>query len=596
KGIIGRFFLQFALTIVFAVLVSLLVSFTLTPMMASIFLKQHQKSLPNPLAAGGGESGGIPPDRRPVWKKAGDLMEHYYAKLEEFYRRVLEYTLGYRKTVLTGALIIFVLSLGLTFVIGKEFVPSEDQSVFMIRMEAPVDYSVEQIEKYLGTTEAMMQEIEEVKSVYYVQGYGGYVNRALMILNLKPKSERKRSQDDIKKIARIKLRQIPGLKVSAEDISMVGGGIRNVPIQYSIRGQDLQALQNYAKQITAEFSKLPGVVDVDTSLEVGKPEYKVYVDRDRAANLGVDAATIAEAINLLVSGEMDIARYKDEIRGKRYDIRVRLNPQDRNSADSLQRMYVRARDGNLVELSNVVKIQEGSGPGVINRVDRQRAVTIFASLEDKPLGEAKNELDDIAGRILPPDYLPKYQGTADTMTESFGYLLFALLLGVIMAYMILAAQFESFIHPVTVLLSMPLSFVGAFGALFLTGKTINIYSLIGLILLMGLVKKNAILLVDYTNVLRERGLPRREAILQAGPIRMRPILMTTFAMVFGMLPIALGVGEGAETRAPMGIAVIGGLMTSLVLTLVVVPSCYELLDDWQTKIKNWKRKDGQPAE
>ena len=596
KGIIGRFFLQFALTIVFAVLVSLLVSFTLTPMMASIFLKQHQKSLPNSLAAGGGESGGIPPDRRPVWKKAGDLMEHYYAKLEEFYRRVLEYTLGYRKTVLTGALIIFVLSLGLTFVIGKEFVPSEDQSVFMIRMEAPVDYSVEQIEKYLGTTEAMMQEIEEVKSVYYVQGYGGYVNRALMILNLKPKSERKRSQDDIKKIARIKLRQIPGLKVSAEDISMVGGGIRNVPIQYSIRGQDLQALQNYAKQITAEFSKLPGVVDVDTSLEVGKPEYKVYVDRDRAANLGVDAATIAEAINLLVSGEMDIARYKDEIRGKRYDIRVRLNPEDRNSADSLKRMYVRARDGNLVELSNVVKIQEGSGPGVINRVDRQRAVTIFASLEDKPLGEAKNELDDIAGRILPTDYLPKYQGTADTMTESFGYLLFALLLGVVMAYMILAAQFESFIHPVTVLLSMPLSFVGAFGALFLAGKTINIYSLIGLILLMGLVKKNAILLVDYTNVLRERGLPRREAILQAGPIRMRPILMTTFAMVFGMLPIALGVGEGAETRAPMGIAVIGGLLTSLVLTLVVVPSCYELLDDWQTKIKNWKRKDGQPAE
>jgi HAE1 family hydrophobic/amphiphilic exporter-1 len=365
-----------------------------------------------------------------------------------------------------------------------------------------------------------------------------------------------------------------------------------VPIQYSIRGQDLQALQNYAKQITAEFSKLPGIVDVDTSLETGKPEFKVYIDRDRAANLGVDAATIAEAINLLISGEVDIARYKDETRGKRYDIRVRLNPEDRNSADNLKRMYVRSRDGNLVELSNVVKIQEGSGPSVINRVDRQRAVTIFASLEEKPLGEAKNELDEIADKILPPDYLPKYQGTADTMTESFGYLLFALLLGVVMAYMILAAQFESFIHPVTVLLSMPLSFVGAFGALFLTGKTINIYSLIGLILLMGLVKKNAILLVDYTNVLRERGLPRREAILQAGPIRMRPILMTTFAMVFGMLPIALGVGEGAETRAPMGIAVIGGLLTSLVLTLVVVPSCYELLDDWQTKIKNWNRKDG----
>ncbi len=226
-------------------------------------------------------------------------------------------------------------------------------------------------------------------------------------------------------------------------------------------------------------------------------------------------------------------------------------------------------------------------------MDRQRAITVFASLEGKPLGQAKEELDGIAARILPSDYLPKYQGMADTMKESFGYLLFALLLGIIMAYMILASQFESFVHPVTVLLSMPLSFIGAFGALFITGNTLNIFSFIGLILLMGLVKKNAILLVDYTNVLRERGLSRREAILQAGPVRMRPILMTTFAMVFGMLPIALGVGEGAETRSPMGIAVIGGLLTSLFLTLVVVPSAYDILDDLQEKFK--RRKGGKEA-
>jgi HAE1 family hydrophobic/amphiphilic exporter-1 len=206
-------------------------------------------------------------------------------------------------------------------------------------------------------------------------------------------------------------------------------------------------------------------------------------------------------------------------------------------------------------------------------------------LEKKPLGQAKEELDNIAGRILPPDYLPKYQGMADTMKESFGYLLFALFLGIVMAYMILAAQFESFVHPIIVLLSMPLSFIGAFGALFITGKTMNIYSMIGLILLMGLVKKNAILLVDYTNVSRERGMSRREAILHAGPVRMRPILMTTFAMIFGMLPVAIGVGEGAETRAPMGIAVIGGLLTSLILTLVVVPAAYDIFDDWQIYFK-----------
>ena len=411
-----------------------------------------------------------------------------------------------------------------------------------------------------------------------------------MMVTLQPKAERKNSQEDIKKIARVKLKQIPGMKASAEDISLIGGGIRQVPIQYSIRGQDLNALQKYAKQIISEFSKLPGIVDVDTSLEVGKPEFKVYIDRDRAADLGVDVATIAEAINLLISGELDISRYKDEKKGKRYDIRVRLNPEDRESSNAMQRIYVRARDGKLVELGNVVKVQEGTGPSVINRVDRQRAITIFASLEGKPLGEAQNELDEIAGRILPADYLPKYQGMAEVMKESFVYLLFALMLGIVMAYMILASQFESFIHPVTILLSMPFSFIGAFGALFITGKTLNIFSIIGLILLMGLVKKNAILLVDYTNVLRERGMSRRDAIMQAGPVRMRPILMTTFAMIFGMLPIAFAVGEGAETRAPMGIAVIGGLLTSLILTLVVVPAAYDVFDDWQEYFKKRRSK------
>lgn len=589
KGIIGRFFLQFALTIVFSVLVSLLVSFTLTPMMASIFLRPHKKSMPNPMAAGSDPAYTKPDQQKKIWQKAGDFTGQYYKKLEVFYRRILEITLGYRKTVLIGALVIFILSLVLTKFIGKEFVAPEDQGVFMIRMEAPIDYSVDEVERYFGKTEAMIQEIPGVKSVYYVQGYGGYTNKGLMMVGLTPKAERKYSQEDIKKISRTKLREIPGLKVSAEDISVVGGGIRNVPIQYSIRGQDLNALQVYARQITSEFSKLPGIADVDTSLETGKPEYKVYIDRDRAAALGVDVATVAEAVNLLISGELDIARYKDEVKGKRYDIRVRLNPEDRQSSQGLQRITVRARDGKLVELSNVVKVEEGTGPSVINRADRQRAVTVFASLEGKPLAEATSELDAIAARILPADYIPKYYGMADTMKESFLYLIFALFLGIVMAYMILASQFESFVHPITVLLSMPLSFAGAFGALFITGKTLNIFSFIGLILLMGLVKKNAILLVDYTNVLRERGLPRREAILQAGPVRMRPILMTTFAMVFGMLPIALGVGEGAETRAPMGIAVIGGLLTSLVLTLIVVPSAYDIFDDWQEKFKNRKK-------
>jgi hydrophobic/amphiphilic exporter-1 (mainly G- bacteria), HAE1 family len=272
-------------------------------------------------------------------------------------------------------------------------------------------------------------------------------------------------------------------------------------------------------------------------------------------------------------------------------VRMRLNPQDRMNPDDIGRLYVRAKDGSLVQLSNVVDIREGGGPSNITRHDRLRAIWVFANLEGKPLATAMGDLDSISARILPPGYGTAYVGEAEEMARSFKYLMFALLLGVLLAYMILASQFESFLHPITVLLAMPLSFIGAFGALMITGKSISIISFIGLILLMGLVKKNSILLVDYTNTLRERGMPRREAIMQAGPVRLRPILMTTFAMIFGMLPVALGLGEGSDFRAPMGISVIGGLLTSLFLTLAVVPAAYDLFDDWKQKLLGRKEKD-----
>ncbi len=572
KGIIGRFFLQFALTVVFSILVSLLVSFTLTPMLASIFLKPAVLKRENL----SGAPAAVKPHRR-----LADWFDRGYKKLERGYRHVLAFSLNHRAIMLTGALVLFAGSLYITKYLGKEFTPPEDQGQFIVRLEAPIDYSVEKADELFRPAEEILRKMPEVRAVLYRLGIGGSVNRAIMMTSLIPKSERKKSQMDLKKEIREKLRRYPGLKVSAEDFSMIGGGQRQVPIQYSVRGPDLASIQTYTKQIAGEFSKKPGIVDVDTSLEMGKPELKVFIDRDKAADLGVDVATIAQVINLLISGETEVTKYKDETRGKRYDLRIRLNPEERRDPDDLGKLYVRSRDGRLVELRNFVRIQEGGGPSVINRVDRQRAITLFASLEGIPLGQAIEDLNGIAGKILPADYLPKYKGQADTMKESFGYLLFAIVLGVIMAYMVLAAQFESFVHPFTVLLAMPLSFIGAFSALLLTGNTISIFSFIGLILLMGLVKKNAILLVDYTNVLRARGLSRREAILQAGPVRLRPILMTTFAMVFGMLPVAFGMGEGAESRSPMGIAVIGGLLTSLFLTLVVVPAAYDLFDDWQ---------------
>jgi HAE1 family hydrophobic/amphiphilic exporter-1 len=589
KGMIGRFFLQFALTVVFSVLVSLLVSFTLTPMLASIFLKRVT------LVREKGTGGGIPSAPRGFIRRLGDGFDRGYKKLEGGYRHLLAFSLDHRWKMLIGAAILFAGSLYMTTFMGKEFTPPEDQGQFLVRLEAPIDYSVDKADELFRPAEKILREMPEVRAVFYRLGIGGSVNRAILMTSLIPKSERKKTQMDLKKEIRQKLSRFPGLKVSAEDFSLIGGGQRQVPIQYSVRGPDLASIQTYTKQIAGEFSKKPGVVDVDTSLEMGKPELKVYIDRDKAADLGVDVSTIAGAINILMSGETEVTKYKDESRGKRYDLRIRLNSEERRDPDDLAKIYVRSRDGRLVELRNLVRIQEGGGPSVINRVDRQRAITLFANLEGIPLGQAIEELNGIAANILPSDFLPKYRGQADTMKESFGYLLFAVLLGVVMAYMVLAAQFESFVHPFTVLLAMPLSFIGAFSALMLTGKTISIFSFIGLILLMGLVKKNAILLVDYTNVLRARGVPRREAILQAGPVRLRPILMTTFAMVFGMLPVALGLGEGSETRSPMGIAVIGGLLTSLFLTLVVVPAAYDLFDDMQGLFTRRRRKKGGTA-
>ncbi len=586
KGIIGRFFFQFGLTVVFAVMVSWFVSFTLTPMLASLFLKRSKESA----AVQSGDSslkGTMKWSSRKLFlARMSDSIEKEYLKIEVFYRKALEGALTYRKTVLVVAMIVFGLSLFMTRFIGKEFIPSEDQSRFVVRLQTPVDYSIEEVDRMYRGVEQILRGFPEVISVLYSQGGGltRELNKANMMLNLKPKGERKKSQNQIKSEIRRALRGIPGLRASVEDVSLIGGGQRQVAIQYSIRGRDLQNLQTYTREVLGQFSKLPGIVDADTSLETGKPEIRVLIDRDKAADLGVDIASCAEAINFLIGGEVDVTKFKDESKGRRYDVRARVNPQNRIDPQDIGNVYVKAKDGRLIQLSNIVTLQEGGGSSIINRVDRQRAISIFANLESKPLGQAIGELNGISAKVLTAGYSGKYKGEADIMAESFQFLMFAMLLGIVMAYMILAAQFESFIHPFTVLLSMPFSFIGAFGALLLFGKTLNIYSFIGLILLMGLVKKNAILLVDYTNILRERGMARRDALLHAGPVRLRPILMTTLAMILGMMPIAIGIGEGAETRSPMALATIGGLLTSLILTLIVVPVAYDLFDELKTRV------------
>ncbi len=577
KGIIGRFFMQFALTVVFAVGVSLLVSLTLTPMLASIFLTAKKPA-----------SGDSKPEG--LFHRMGAVLEQWYKMVEAAYRPVLRFSLDHRGLVLIGTLLLFIFSMYMIRFIGKEFLPPEDQSQFIVRLEAPIDYSMQQADDMFKQAEEYVRKRPEVIGAFYSQGLGqggpGQVNKAMIFTRLVPRNQRDLIQHEIMAEVRKELSKIPGLKGTTEMVSMLGGGIRELPIQYIISSGDMVSLQKYTKEVATELAKVPGVVDVDTSLEAGKPELSVYIDREKAADLGVSVASIAEAVNLLISGEVDITKFKDDTRSRRYDVRMRLNPQDRMNPEDLGKIYIRSRDGRMVQLANVISIEEGGGPSSISRYNRQRSIWVFANLEKKPLAEAMSNLDSISARILPPGYNTAYVGQAETMGESFKYLMLALALGIILAYMVLASQFESFLNPITVLLAMPLSFIGAFGALLITGKTISIVSFIGLILLMGLVKKNSILLVDYTNTLRERGLSRREAILQAGPVRLRPILMTTFAMIFGMLPVALGLGEGSDIRSPMGVIVIGGLLTSLFLTLAVVPAAYDLFDDWKQKLKD----------
>ena len=407
-----------------------------------------------------------------------------------------------------------------------------------------------------------LRQRPEVLSTFYVTGsdFAPDVNKSKIFVNLKERKDRNIIQIDSMKQVRDSIATKPELKSSVEMIAMVGGGMRSVPIQLVVRGRDLEDVNKRTIAIKDEFARLPGIVDADTSIETGKPEVRVRIDRDRAANLGVSAASIGGTVNTMIGGEI-IGKFKDEKEGERYDITARLKAAERDRPVALESLWVRSSTGELVRMKDVTRIETGKGPSVIMHDNRQRAATLFAGTEKtKPMAEAITDLDsDRKKERTAPEISTRYVGMADAMLDSFKNIAFALVIAIIMVYMILASQFESFVHPFTIMFSLPVSLIGAMGLLMVTGERISIFSLIGVIMLMGLVTKNAILLVDYTITLRHRGMSREEALLKAGPVRLRPIIMTTAAMVFGMLPTALKLGEGAETRAPMAIAVIGGL-------------------------------------
>lgn len=556
SGIVGRFFYQFGLTVTFAVLISLLVAFTLDPMLSSRILRK--------------------PRQGRLWQAS----ERCLGTFDTAYEWLLAKALRRRWLVVAITLAMF----GGTGLLGRylrsEFIPMEDQSEFNVRVKAPLGASVQ-------ATAAIFDRVREKLAgqpwlEYTFTTIGGdelqRANEGVMYVRLAPKDARATGQQAIMGWTREQVAGINDARISIEAVPRVsGGGMRETDVQLELRGPDLDRLDAAAARVMEKMRTTPGYVDLDTTYDKSKPEVNVYVERDRAADLGVSPRSVATTVRALIGG-VRVSKFKAE--GDRYDVSVRLQEPYRSRPEDIERLAVRSVSGSLVNLRNVASVRTEAGPVQINRYNRARQITVLANLDrdHKVLGEAMAELRQVMDEVgLPAGYGFDFAGRADVMRESFQNLFFALFLAVIMIYMVLAAQFESFIHPFTIMLSVPLSITGALAALILTGMTLSIFTMIGIIMLMGLVTKNGILLVDYTNTLQRRdGLERNAALLRAGPTRLRPILMTTLAMIFGMAPIAL---FGSESRAPMAVTVIGGLTTSTLLTLVVVPVVYTLLDD-----------------
>jgi hydrophobic/amphiphilic exporter-1 (mainly G- bacteria), HAE1 family len=559
KGIIGRFFFQFGLTVSVAVLVSLLVSFTLTPMMSSRLLRHAGHGKQNFLVRG---------------------VEGLLGGVDRGYRALLAGALRHRFITILVALASLVGSFFLVGQVKSEFTPPEDRAMFSVTVELPTGTSLKTTTEYVeGIAADLRKNAPGANGTFVTIGGGaqGQVQIGQIQLLLVPRHNRKYTQEQVMQWVRERYADNKTAIITANAISPIGGdsGFKQQPVQFNIRGTDIEALEKASKEMLEELSKVKGLVDLDTSYRGGKPELAFEIDRDRAAELGVPVSSIASTLRALIAGDK-VTELKEGL--ELYDVTVQLPPSLKRGIASLDNVVVRSSTGQMVPLSNVVRVDHSEGPAQIDRQARQRQITIFAGLQGMPLGEGLAEVNKVAAKVVPQEMDTDYAGMGEVMGESFGYMGVALVLGIIIVYMILGAQFDSVVHPLTIMLSLPLSVVGAFGGLYFSGMTLNIFSMIGFIMLMGLVTKNAILLVDYANMQRDEGKPINEALITAGATRLRPILMTTFAMIFGMLPVALALGEGGEARAPMAITVIGGLITSTLLTLVVVPVVYTFME------------------
>jgi HAE1 family hydrophobic/amphiphilic exporter-1 len=576
KGIVGNFLGEFGMTVAAAVMISLFVALTLTPMLAA--------RIPAPKAA--------PPNGM------YDRMERGFLWMERAYKRTLHWAIGHRATVLAIAVLSLGAAAGFGSALGAEFFPPSDEGRLFVIMETPPGTSLAGTEERVREAERWMLAQPEMKGLFSGIGISGpdgpgNVNNAVFVAILASRYERERTAQEIMVAAREALGRIPGLKVAVFDPSSMFSGGRG-ELEFHIRGNlPIDELDRISSQMIRELEARRGFVDLNKSLKVGLPEVRVVPDRAKAAALGVDARSIAAVVQATIGG-VDIATFKES--GHRYDVRMRFEAEARAEPDSIGKLFVRTKNGDVVELRNLAAIDIGAAPSAISRHDRQRSVTISANLEGIPVAQAIDVINEVAPEILPPGATISYAGSAEAFLESLQQFGLAIGLAVLVIYMVLAAQFESLLHPLTVMLALPLAMVGALGALWAGGYTLNLFSLIGIILLFGLVTKNSILLVDYANQLRDEGMDKVTAMSTAAPVRMRPVLMTAISMIFGVLPAAVGIGPGSETRAPMAVATAAGMLSSMSLTLLVVPVFYLALDDaadW-VKARVFRRGRRQP--
>ncbi len=568
-GIVGMFFKSFAVVVTFGVLVSLFVSLTLTPMLCSRYLK-------------------IQPNETKLYLAIG----HGLSQLEQAYKKLLSSTLEHRGRVLLSTLVFVALSgyFSLKYV-EKDFVPEADESSFSIMVKTPLGSSLAYTDSRLKLVEAAIaSHSEEVASYFATVGSGsrGQVNQGNVNVRLVPKEQRRKSQQALIKELKKELNAIPGVRAIPSPAS-IARGQRSEKLQFNITGTNLQEIGRVAQRFQQSLSSNGDIGKVDLDVQLDLPQVKVDIDRPRAAALGLTANDIATAVSLYAGG-INVAKYNEANGdGQRYDIRLKAGEEELNNTVDLNKIYLRSSSGELVRLDAVASFKRELGAAVIGRYDLQYAVNFYAN-PNIALGDAVNIVKASAAKLVPADYKLKFTGQAEELSKTMKNMQFVFSLAFVLLYMVLASQFNSFVQPFIIMLAQPLAIIGGLIALLITGDTLNIYSMIGLVLLIGLVAKNSILLVDLTNQLVEKGANVNDALKEACPVRLRPVLMTSLTIVLALLPAALGLGAGSETNKPLSVAIIGGMLSSTLLTLVVVPAAYSMVAS--VRAKYYARKTG----